>query len=151
MADGTGKMLRASNLERIPLSAETPRSSLREGARVRVTGLQAKPELNGLEGTILGPGEGWDANEERWRVCMADGTGTMYKSSNLQLVETSEEASAREPVAAVGYPNAAASVDQAFSTGDSVRITGLQARPELNGLEGTLVKWDAAEERWRIR
>ena len=39
----------------------------------------------------------------------------------------------------------------AIRAGLRVRVCGLQARPDLNGLLGTVVEWDEAEARWKVR
>merc|ERR1719482_268387 len=129
-----------------PGTATVADSSFQVGDQVRVVGLQAKPELNGLEGKIVQ----WDANESRWRVRLQDGTGKMLKSLNLQVVAATQMASVSLPSAFAAPPPAAGDSTQ-FTPGQRVRIAHLQARPELNGLEGTIVQWDVAEERWRIR
>ncbi len=48
-------------------------------------GLKARPELNGLQGTIVE----WEDGQSRWKVRMADGTGKMLTyligSTNVQI------------------------------------------------------------------
>jgi len=52
------------------------------GARVRLLGLQAKPELNGREGII----KDHKADTGRWTVQLGDGTDFAFKGSNLEVL-----------------------------------------------------------------
>lgn len=49
------------------------------GARAWVHGLQTRPDLNGLEVAVLA----WDVAQGRWKVRMGDGTGKLFKPTNL--------------------------------------------------------------------
>eukprot|EP00930_Biecheleria_cincta_P077662 TRINITY_DN6497_c0_g1_i1.p2 TRINITY_DN6497_c0_g1~~TRINITY_DN6497_c0_g1_i1.p2 ORF type:complete len:110 (-),score=28.02 TRINITY_DN6497_c0_g1_i1:194-523(-) len=80
MDDGSGKMLKSANLEpctssatgaearKTPLTepcipaASSTAAGLEPGVRVRVKGLQARPELNGAFGSVVE----WDQQEARW-------------------------------------------------------------------------------------
>ena len=79
MDDGSGKLLRAANLEVLeagegppspseavpsPISHEPGAEAISPGARVRAHGLQAQPQLNGQLGTAVE----WDEGEGRWKV-----------------------------------------------------------------------------------
>ena len=37
-----------------------------------------------------------------------------------------------------------------YKPGDRVLIVGLNSKPELNGTLGTVKKWDAKNERWKV-
>jgi len=69
---GSRKSLLTKNLEVI--------AALSVGDRVRVTGLSARAELNGQMGTLVEelPYEG------RWKVNMDDGTGKVFRGTNLE-------------------------------------------------------------------
>ncbi|CAE8656835.1 unnamed protein product [Polarella glacialis] len=145
MDDGSGKMFTSDNLELVGSflpAAEfanlTPAGpAVAPGSRVRVGGLQLRPDLNGCIGTAVE----WDVAEGRWKVRMDDGSGMMFKSDNLELVNASLQAagSANGPFAVPLRP------------GSRVSVQGLKARPDLNGSTGTLVEWDDAEGRWKVR
>merc|ERR1719217_1932533 len=81
-------------------------SSFRSGQRVRVVGLKARPELNGLEGTV----NEWDETQGRWKVRMDDGAGKMYKPENMEVVAEQSGGAAAPPPAPVA--DAASSTQQ---------------------------------------
>merc|ERR1719399_1120828 len=110
---------------------------LRPGMRVCIQGLQARPELNGLQGEL----SEYVTAEERWRVVMDDGSGKCLKAANLSLCGPVKEMKS-------GGDGAAPSGE--LKAGARVRISGLVARAELNGKQGTLHEFDAAEGRWRV-
>jgi len=159
MADGSRKMLKPANLKPQNLAHVPPRTTSKpegvipavlqneilQGQTVRVRGLQMQPDLNGLEGTVVG----WDSAEGRWRVQMMDGSGKMLKASNLEVCQPSVRPAEVDEAAqeCVTSPDSA----PALKPDQVVRVQGLQARPELNGSEGTLVEWDANEERWKVK
>jgi len=175
MDDGSGKMLRASNLEEckagasadasaVPAAAATanisssPDDSARgpflPGQQVQVKGLQARPDLNGSKGTVVE----WDSGEARWKVRMEDGSGKMFKPSNIDLWE-SAAAQTQRPAEFLSNPASPSVSSTAPATsgpadgiepGMRVRVKGLQARPDLNGCLGSVVEWDAGEGRWKV-
>mmetsp|Transcript_32095 Transcript_32095/g.81440 ORF Transcript_32095/g.81440 Transcript_32095/m.81440 type:complete len:95 (-) Transcript_32095:125-409(-) len=53
------------------------------GARVRLRGLQAKPELNGQEGTC----SDFQADAGRWTVRLDNGEDFAFKVANLQPLQ----------------------------------------------------------------
>ena len=60
----------------------------RPGLRVRLVGLQARPELNGLAGTLVSR----DAATGRWAVALVDGSGTKrIKRANLEVATAAAE------------------------------------------------------------
>ncbi|CAE8596229.1 unnamed protein product, partial [Polarella glacialis] len=174
MDDGSGKMLRSSNLELSSASAVTasvppPMSSsspavgsaampsglgvgIEAGERVRVGGLKARPDLNGCLGTVVE----WDQGEARWKVLMDDGSGKMLRSSNLELSSASAvTASVPPPMSssspAVGSAAMPSGPAASIAPGGRIRVGGLQARPDLNGCLGTVLNWDETEDRWKVR
>lgn len=67
------------------LVAATRKRAQREcesGCRVQITGLQAKPELNGREGTLLN----FMADTGRWGVVLSGGNKLSVKPDNLELL-----------------------------------------------------------------
>ncbi|CAJ1382356.1 unnamed protein product [Effrenium voratum] len=62
---------------------------LRVGMWVRVKGLQARPELNGLEGVLTTR----DEEKSRWKVELKDGGGAkLFKDSNLEPYISDQDA-----------------------------------------------------------
>jgi hypothetical protein len=61
---------------------EPPEDQLHEGATVRVDGLKAAPEHNGVEGELLK----FDQDAGRWQVLLATGPAVKVKSANLIFV-----------------------------------------------------------------
>ncbi|CAE8656836.1 unnamed protein product [Polarella glacialis] len=148
MDDGSRRMLRSSNLELSSASAVTasvpppmsssspavgsaampsgPAASIAPGGRIRVGGLQARPDLNGCLGTVLN----WDETEDRWKVRMDNGSGKMFKSRNLEVCG--------EAPAQVASQEAQCSAAVGIEAGARVRVGGLKSRAELNGCLGTV-------------
>lgn len=100
------------------------------GQRVRVSGLAARPALNGCEGSCLS----YDADKGRYTVLLvqdaqaASGACMALQPKNLTAVATPE----------------------GTLLGTAVRVVGLQAKPELNGRTGTAVDFDAGQGRYRV-
>jgi len=64
-----------------------PRPAFQPGVRVRLSGISAKPELNGLHGTL----KEYHGQKERWAVLLEDGQGEkLFKEANL--VDAAEDA-----------------------------------------------------------
>jgi len=81
------------------------------GMKVRVCGLQARPELNGLEGVLTF----FDDQRARWQVELTNGKGAkLFKAANLEQNITDEDAldilkgKAKAPMAAKPKPAPAA-------------------------------------------
>ena len=88
---------------------------VRAGARVRVDGLKARPELNGMLGTV----ESHNEATGRWNVMVDD----MREALALKLD--------------------ALTVDESFAgivVGTRVRIAGLEKKEELNGKTGVCAR-----------
>ncbi|CAE7939610.1 unnamed protein product [Symbiodinium necroappetens] len=61
--------------------SQQPQEELRIGLPVRVKGLQARPELNGLEGVLTF----FDDQKSRWQVELKNGGGAkLFKAANLE-------------------------------------------------------------------
>merc|ERR1719414_2647569 len=69
-----------------PAKNEEP---LKIGMKVKVCGLQARPELNGLQGVLTF----FDEQRSRWQVELTDGGGAkLFKAANLEQHITDDEA-----------------------------------------------------------
>merc|ERR1719491_2876756 len=154
MDDGSGKLLKPLNLEADTQLA--PNIAFKPGDKVRIARLNARADLNGLEGSITG----WQESEERWKVKMVDGTGKMLKATNIELIPPTDASGGNPDEGTTldspprGYApmiEVDAGCDRDFNGGDRVKIVGLQARPNLNGLEATILQWDDSESRWKVR
>jgi len=169
MEDGSGKMFKTENLKphdapatALPSSPSQPAapresgeagaSPLGEGMRVRICGVESRPELNGMLGTLVQFSEG------RWQVLVDDNLGKFnFRPANLQPCDAS---SARERPPDDSVPSASlmasrevrdAASDDAIGPGMQVCVVGLAARRDLNGQTATAVSWDDDEERWRVQ
>eukprot|EP00746_Dinoflagellata_sp_MGD_P139296 gnl/MRDRNA2_/MRDRNA2_72776_c0_seq1.p1 gnl/MRDRNA2_/MRDRNA2_72776_c0~~gnl/MRDRNA2_/MRDRNA2_72776_c0_seq1.p1 ORF type:complete len:898 (+),score=169.74 gnl/MRDRNA2_/MRDRNA2_72776_c0_seq1:368-2695(+) len=159
MDNGTGKIMKAVNLEVCspdgalrstavanraapPLAPGVGRQAtapLAAGARVCVAGLRTRLELNGQAGYAV---ECCDASQDLWRVRMDDGSGKVFKSCNLHVVHNagSDTSETLESAALRG-----------LAPGVRVRLVGLQAWQDLNGLEGVLHEYLSSQDRWKVR
>lgn len=125
--------------------------ALARGGRVRIEGLQARPELNGQEGTLVR----FIESSERWQVKLndsSDGSTLSLRPANLQcLVATggnTEGCDEDEAARADGADLRSRAV--ALGAGSRVRLAGLKARQELNGRFGLALSFDLAKSRWRV-
>lgn len=72
-----------------PASGDAPAEALRVGMKVKVRGLQARPELNGLEGVLTL----FDSQRSRWQVELRNGGGAkLFKGANLEQYIDDEDA-----------------------------------------------------------
>lgn len=99
------------------------------GKRVLITGLLARPELNGLVGEPLS----YSCERGRYSV-RVDGEIVAMRSENLRLQPRNSEADAT-----------------AFGAGVKVLLKGLSAKPELNGHGGTVVQWNEEKGRYVVQ
>lgn len=68
---------------------DVPETPLRLGLRVMISGLQARPELNGLVGKLTA----FDEERGRWQVELEKGGGRkLFKAANLQPAPADDEA-----------------------------------------------------------
>eukprot|EP00929_Paragymnodinium_shiwhaense_P031417 TRINITY_DN17603_c0_g1_i2.p1 TRINITY_DN17603_c0_g1~~TRINITY_DN17603_c0_g1_i2.p1 ORF type:complete len:1200 (+),score=276.52 TRINITY_DN17603_c0_g1_i2:156-3755(+) len=140
------------------------------GQLVRVGGLNSRLELNGKLGTIVE----WDGIEGWWLLRMEDGAGKAFRPSNLEVVTLAAPGQALpSPVylspGSNSFPSPRSPVrnsrsrspekvrhvrqNQLYPTllpGQRVVVTGLKARPELNGQLGAIVEYDETQGRWRV-
>merc|ERR1719223_2274237 len=124
---------------------------LTPGQRVRVVGIVARPEMNGMEGVVAA----WDDAQSRWRVRMSDGSGKLLKPTNLEVLNVAADEHELASVPAnASTPQAIDSqtaLHDALAPGQRVEIVGLQSCPELNGAMGVVVELDAGQGRWKVR
>ena len=77
----TAEDVRLARQEAKEAATEALHNVLRIGMSVRVHGLSARPELNGLEGVLAS----YDAQRLRWQVELRRGNGTkLFKTDNLE-------------------------------------------------------------------
>lgn len=178
LSDGSGKLVKESNLDLLSMAPELSAftallggsvasgATFTPGQRVRAVGLLSAPELNGQEGVAVQ----FDRSEGRWRVCMDDGSKKLFKPENLEpLHRTAAERVARpaeEPAqlpevtaflnlalnfAAPAAEATAGCMSSSFSPGQRVRVVGLTSQTELNGQEAHIVEFDEHAGRWKVR
>ncbi|CAK0888950.1 unnamed protein product, partial [Prorocentrum cordatum] len=175
MDDGSGKMFRPANLSACdseqptfqpgsgnPQGVDTedavqifsaPGAGLEiaPGARVVISGIRAQPHLNGKHGTVVD----WDGAEGRWKVVMDDGSGKMFKPTNLiacsfQPPATGLDIENPQAVEHEVLPAEPPGATEAIVPGARVVVLGVKAQPHLNGQRGSVVEWDGAEGRWKV-
>mmetsp|Transcript_76420 Transcript_76420/g.224211 ORF Transcript_76420/g.224211 Transcript_76420/m.224211 type:complete len:116 (-) Transcript_76420:127-474(-) len=61
-------------------------AGLQKGARVRLVGLEQRPELNGLEGILIVYSKG----EQRWLIRMPDARTQLLRPENLEPLSQQE-------------------------------------------------------------
>jgi hypothetical protein len=135
-----------------PIIAMAHIQAVQEGSRVRIEGLQAKPEMNGRTGVVCSV---FDQQSGRWMVAIdANDAGPAFQISirpaNLILLPTSDFSHTALPhstSANTRVPPAASTVQE----GSRVRIEGLQAKPEMNGRTGVVCSvFDQQSGRWMV-
>jgi hypothetical protein len=121
LESGFGKKICAANLEPCNKSS----NKFKVGGAVRIVGLVSQPELNGQEGTIIE----FDEEKHCWKVRLSDGAGKIVKAMNLQDCRT----------------------PSMFALGQRVRVIGLDARPDIDGLKGSIVDFCADQLQWQVK
>ena len=133
---------------------------LEAGTAVTVNGLKARPDLNGKTAKIVA----YVPERERYHLTMDDGEQEeLYlKPSNVELSGRDEpvadaqasEAPVETPAAPTEEPTAAAppepTVPALMDPGTVVEVSGLKARPDLNGKHGTVVAYAADRQRYHV-
>lgn len=143
MQDGTGKLLKTENLEIIGTTARlfpptATNDAFKPGLRVRVKGLQSRPDLNGQGGSVLEPVN----YQGRWKVLLDDGTSKLLKTENLEVGD-----------AALGHviTSDPAATKKSFRIGQRVTVKGLQLRTDVNRKHGTILEEENDQGRWTVR
>merc|ERR1719174_1209938 len=137
---------------------------LAPGQRVVFVGLAGRADLNGTAGTLTK----WDAASGRWLVARGKIETVNVKPANLlraaegsDLLRVAEAPTAgKRAVSAVENPATARKEAKTvvsrhvsgsgLTVGQRVNFLGLVGRAELNGKQGTLVKWDPVAGRWAV-
>lgn len=102
------------------------------GATVTISGLKAKPELNGMQGRVLCPSE----NGERWVIHVDAATQLALKPGSLTLSVAGED------MAAGGSSGGSSSGDGSSSHGGGGDADGADASPqEVDGAPLLLPSW----------
>jgi hypothetical protein len=122
-----------------PAAAKVKKNFVQEGSRVRIDGLQAKPQHNGRTGVVCGA---FDAESGRWTVAVdaSDAAGPAFQISirSTNLVLLPDIVQLLRPPAPLASANTIAPHVQAIQEGSRVRIEGLQAKPLMNGRTGVV-------------
>lgn len=103
---------------------------LRVGSEVKLHGLCITSALNGMLGTCTK----WHSESGRWDVLLENGETVCLNTENITR--------------RAAMPFGSAPI---FEVGDLVELHGLCTRPELNGMRGNCVAWDANKGRWDVR
>jgi len=150
-ADGTGKRLKAENMEALTGLPNEERfrrlhsgreqcgggSAFAPGQQVRVVGLTERTELNGQSGTLVEFG----SQQGRWKVLMSDGSRKTFREANMERVHGE---------APLGQTPALPSPNAGFHPGQHVVLMNLKSKPEHNGKEGIVIQFEASENRWKV-
>ena len=101
------------------------------GKRVTLSGLKARPDLNGLTADVLSFNEA----SGRYTVSMVNSQEQLaLKAANLSVVVTrSHDGGAR------------------FQIGVRITVKGLTSKPELNGHSGTITEWNEEKGRYGVQ
>eukprot|EP00928_Gymnodinium_smaydae_P005740 TRINITY_DN11972_c0_g1_i2.p1 TRINITY_DN11972_c0_g1~~TRINITY_DN11972_c0_g1_i2.p1 ORF type:complete len:408 (+),score=21.73 TRINITY_DN11972_c0_g1_i2:83-1306(+) len=105
------------------------------GSEIRLRGLRSSVALNGLLGKCVK----WHAGLGRWEIVLENDERVLVKSENMILRDTSTSS------------GSCCHTASSFHVGDHVTLSGLRARPELNGVRGQCTRWDDCTRRWDVR
>ena len=128
-------------------------ATLQDGSRVRIEGLQAKPQHNGRTGAICG---GLDQESGRWTVAVdASDAGPAFQISirpaNLTPLPAIDIDVPQRPSAPSTSSTMCNPPAKALQQGSRVRIEGLQAAPQMNGRMGVVCGgFDEETGRWTV-
>ena len=156
-----------------------PSPAVKHGSRVRIEGLQAKPELNGRSGTVNGS---FNEHSGRYTVQLDGNDASCHVSIRLANIQLLSESDARTIASAVvgldhapspvssdcdtPVPSPAAATSAAsppvvppatpaaieLKQGARVMITGLQAKPEMNDCTGYICDaFNPQSGRWTVQ
>lgn len=101
-----------------------------------------------LEGTL----SSFSSSSGCWEVLLCDGSRRQARPEELKpLLDCLPASSGRRAAAPAGAPSSRDAERPELQSGRRARLIGLKTRADLNGQEGTLVEYAAAESRWRVR
>ena len=131
----------------------SPAAALQDGSRVRIEGLQAKPQHNGRTGALCG---GFDQESGRWTVAVdASDAGPSFQISvrptNLTPLPAIDIDALQRPSALSTSSTMCNPPAKALQQGSRVRIEGLLAAPQMNGRMGIVCGgFDEEIGRWTV-
>ena len=121
--------------------ADANAPTLRAGSRVRLDGLESKPEMNGVEGVAVEV----DDESGRWTVELADGRRVALRPANLVIVgEGEEEEDMDEEAADDDYDDDDDEESQESGEEDDSETSELDPEPKGEG-EASMAEADEAE------
>jgi hypothetical protein len=126
-------------------------TTLQEGSRVCIAGLQVKPQHNGRTGVVC---SAFDQESGRWTVAVeASDAGPTFqisiRPSNLVLLSDIDMPQCLPPPSAL--PNNCSPPPKAVERGSRVRIEGLLLKPQLNSRTGIVCgDFDHKAGRWTV-
>jgi hypothetical protein len=126
---------------------------VQEGSRVRIEGLQAKPQHNGRTGAIC---SGFNQESGRWIVAVdASDAGPAFqiaiRPANLTPLPAIDIDVPQRPSALSSSSSMCNPPAKALQQGSRVRIEGLQAAPQMNGRMGVVCGgFDEEAGRWTV-
>lgn len=127
--------------------------ALEAGMRVRVFDMLQHPEINSCEGSLLG----FDGTTGKWNVAMDDNVERSLCPQNLRWVgdrpapeSTLVQASSNAGQSASTPAVAAAQSTAELEPGMRVRLITPRHRPDVDGYEGSLLKFNAAQNSWDV-
>eukprot|EP00928_Gymnodinium_smaydae_P042957 TRINITY_DN28886_c0_g1_i2.p1 TRINITY_DN28886_c0_g1~~TRINITY_DN28886_c0_g1_i2.p1 ORF type:complete len:406 (-),score=42.67 TRINITY_DN28886_c0_g1_i2:95-1312(-) len=109
----------------VPAGREAPgldasASAIAPGCSVRLHGLQAMPELNGMDGICTQ----WDHERERWVISLTNGEERALRPGNLQVISA-----APEPAPGASHSPAVAQRGRPSESTRRLRLRGKQSPP----------------------
>lgn len=134
---------------------------LKEGSIVRITGLSSKPENNGLKAEVLA----YFADVKKYQLKMEESGKTVrVKPENLELDQRDQVPSASAAAEALSErthgseavsaaPGGAHVAAEAFALaeGSIVKLKGLVAKPEHNGMEAEVIEYLRDVQKYHLR
>jgi hypothetical protein len=128
-------------------------ATLQDGSRVRIEGLQAKPQHNGRTGAICG---GLDQESGRWTVAVdaSDACPAFQISvrpANLTPLPAIDIDALQRPSTSSASSTKCNPPAKALHDGSRARVEGLQAKPHMNGRTGVVCgAFDQETGRWTV-
>jgi DnaJ family protein C protein 8 len=124
---------------------------MESGTLVEIHGLKARPDLNGKRARVVT----FASDRDRYQITVDGGEELYLKAVNLKVTDvgsTSGGAAAAKSAAPVPatVPTPGVSGTATLLPDTEVSISGLKARPDLNGLNGVVVAYVAERERYHV-
>ena len=124
---------------------------MESGTLVEIHGLKARPDLNGKRARVVT----FASDRDRYQITVDGGEELYLKAVNLKVTDvgsTSGGAAAAKSAAPAPatVPTPGVSGTATLMPDTEVSISGLKARPDLNGLNGVVVAYVAERERYHV-